>query len=42
VAPHVVRADTEEKRRFYLGFVEQFEQPRHPFTGASVGVDIDA
>jgi hypothetical protein len=41
MAPHVVRADTEEKRRFDLRFVEHVQQPRHAITGAAIGVDIN-
>ena len=42
VTPHVVRPDTEEERRFDPGFGQGVEQPWHTFTGAAVGVDVDA
>ncbi|MOA25840.1 hypothetical protein D3C78_1465890 [compost metagenome] len=42
VAPHVVRANAEEKRRLDLCFVEHVQQPGHPITGTPVGVDIDS
>jgi hypothetical protein len=42
VAPHVVRPDAEKKRRLDLRFIENFQEPRHPLTGAAVRVDIDS
>src|SRR5450830_29366 len=42
VAPHIVRPDTEEKRRFYPGFIQGLEQPWHAFASATVSVDVDA